>query len=87
VTRYDENRLGLSATTFLLLYLWMGPTAACWLIAIVAIVAAWIALCRRFPAVGYFTYVFFDGFVGGLFGSRGGGYGYGYYYAPRRRRR
>lgn len=77
----DEDRAGLSATTFLLLGIWLGPTAACWLVAIAAIVAGWVWLCRRFPTFGWLTYVFFDGFCGGLFGYRSG-----IYYRPRRRR-
>jgi hypothetical protein len=67
---FDEDRLSISATTFLLLCLWLGPQLACWLIAIVAIVAMWIALCRRFPFLGHLTVVFVGGFVSGLVGGR-----------------
>jgi hypothetical protein len=80
VTHSDDDRIGLSATTFLVLSIWLGPHAAVWLIAITAIIALWIALCRRFPLIGWFTYVFFDGFVSGLFGYRRR------YYYPRTRR-
>ena len=84
----ETDRAGISATTFLMLSIWIGPTAACWLIAIAAIVAGWIWLGHRFPTVGWLTYVFFNSFVlgliGGLFGYRGGYY---YAYRPRTRRR
>ena len=45
-----------------------------------AVVAGWIRLALRFPVVGWLTYVFFDGFFGGLFGYRSA------YYRPRYRR-
>ena len=64
-----------------MLCLWLGPHVACWLIAIAAFVARWVWLCNRFPTVGWFTAVFFDGFLGGPFGYRSG-----IYYRPRRRR-
>jgi hypothetical protein len=80
--RKSKKLLAISAVTFLTLSVWMGPEAACWLIGSAAIVAVWTALCRRFPTVGWFTYVFFNSFVlgliGGLFGYRGGGYRYTY---------
>jgi hypothetical protein len=76
--RKSKELLDLSAVTFLALCVWMGPHAACWFIAIAAIVAGWVWLCRRFPTFGCFTLVFFDGFLGGLFGYRSG------YYRPRR---
>jgi hypothetical protein len=88
MTHADENRLGVSTTTLLMLSIWLGPHAACWLIAIAATVAAWTWLAARFPTVGYLTYVFFYGFFGGLisglFGYRSG---YGYHPRTRRRRR
>jgi 4-hydroxybenzoate polyprenyltransferase len=88
LTRKRETQLGVSAVTFLALSVWIGPTAACWLIGLAAIVAVWAALCRRFPVVGTLTEAFFRGFlpglISGLFGYRGG---YGYYRAARRRRR
>jgi hypothetical protein len=80
MTYSDADRAGLSAVVFLMLCIWLGPQAACWLVAIAAIVAMWVALCRRFPVVGYLTYRFFLGFFGGLFGYRT-------YYRPRYRRR
>jgi hypothetical protein len=72
LTRRDETLLGLSATTFLLLGVWIGPHAACWLVATAAILGAWVALCRRFPIVGYFSRVFLGGFLSGLVGYRSG---------------
>jgi hypothetical protein len=79
----DSDRLGLSATTFLLLGVWLGPHAACWLVAIAAIIAGWIWLARRSPTFGWLTAVFFDDFISGLFGARSGCY----YPRARRRRR
>jgi hypothetical protein len=79
--RRSKELLGVSAVTFLALCIWVGPNAACWFIAIAAIIAVWVALCRRFPTFGWLTFVFFDGFFGGLFG-----YSSGTYYRPRRRR-
>ena len=81
------TQIGISATTFLTLCVWIGPNAACWLIAIAAIVTGWVLLAHRLPVVGWLTYVFFNSFVlgliSGLFGYRGG---YGYYsYRPRYR--
>jgi hypothetical protein len=70
VTKRDEGLIGVSATTFLLLCLWLGPDRAVFPLAGVAIVAGWCLLCRRFPIVGYFTAVFLGGFVSGLFGYR-----------------
>jgi hypothetical protein len=49
----SKDLLGLSATTFLLLCIWLGPNLACFLIAVVALLAAWFALCRRYPAVAW----------------------------------
>jgi hypothetical protein len=71
MTKRDEALLGVSATTFLLLCLWLGPDRAVFLLAVVAIVAMWIAICRKWPIVGYFTVVFLGGFVSGLIGGRG----------------
>jgi hypothetical protein len=68
MTYSDADRAGLSATTFLMLCVWLGPHAAFWLIAITAIVAMWIAMCRRVPTLGYFSGVFIVGFIQGLFG-------------------
>jgi hypothetical protein len=85
VSRRGMKRLWLSAIVYLALCVWLGPTAAFWLTAIGAWTLFWVYLCGRFPILGRFTSVFLVGFIGGLFGSRGG---YGYYsYAPRRRRR
>jgi hypothetical protein len=66
--RRSKDLLGVSATAFLTLCLWVGPHAACWLVATAAIVATWVAICRRFPAVGYLTGIFVVGFVQGLWG-------------------
>jgi hypothetical protein len=78
--------LGTSATTYLTLCVWLGPTAAFWLTVIGGWTLFWFWLCGRFPVLGWFTSAFLTGFIGGLFGARGGGYGY-YSYGPRRRRR
>jgi hypothetical protein len=64
------DRLGLSATTFLMLCIWLGPDRAVFLITVAAIVALWVAVCRRWPIIGYFSIIFLDGFLGGLFGYR-----------------
>ena len=86
--RNPKRLLAVSATTFLLLGIWLGPDRAVFLIMIAAIVAAWIWLAARFPTVGDLTYVFFYGFVGGLFsGLFGYRSGYGYHPRYRRRRR
>lgn len=66
----NSDRLGLSATTFLMLCMWLGPDRAVFLLTAVAIAAAWVALCKRFPTVGFLTGAFFNGLLGGLFGSR-----------------
>ena len=85
VSRRGMKRWWLSATVYLTLCIWLGPTAAFWLTAIGGWTIFWFWLCGRFPVLGRFTSAFLTGFVGGLFGSRGG---YGYYsYGPRRRRR
>ena len=69
------DRAMASALLFLTLCVAWGPDRACFVIVIVAIAATWFALCKRWPLVGYFSVVFFGGFLGGLFG-----------YRPRRRR-
>ena len=71
--RNRAAQLGVSATTFLTLCVWLGPNRACFVIALAAIVAAWVALCRRFPFVGVLTLFFFDVLVSSLL-YRGGGY-------------
>ena len=63
----NSDRLGLSATTFLMLCMWLGPDRAVFLLTAVAIAAAWVALCKRFPTVGFLTGAFFNGLLGGLF--------------------
>ena len=83
--RRSKRALGVTAVTFLTLCVWLGPHAACWLIAIAAVVALWAALCRRFPVVGYLTGAFFRGFVPGLISGLFGYGGYRYY--GRRHRR
>lgn len=58
--RYDKAKrtaqIGVTATTFLTLCMWLGPNRALfglW---------AWFAMCRRYPAVAWM------GFLRGLFG-------------------
>ncbi|MFZ0603089.1 MAG: hypothetical protein WAN05_17330 [Roseiarcus sp.] len=72
MTRADADRLGLSAeaVVFLQLCIWVGPDRAVFGLTVVAIAAAWVALCKRFPTVGFLTSAFFNGFLGGLFGRR-----------------
>jgi hypothetical protein len=86
VSRRGHKRIILSAIVYLMACVWLGPTVAFWLTVITAWTIFWFYLCGRFPVVGSFTSAFLVGFIGGLFGSRGGGYGY-YSYGPRRRRR
>jgi hypothetical protein len=80
-THSRQALIGISATTYLMLCLWLGPHAACWLIALAAIIAGWVWLAYRFPLVGWFTTVFFAGFISGLVGYRAP------YYRPRYYRR
>lgn len=68
--RSSKELLSVSAVTFLALCVWMGPDRACFFVAVAAIIAAWVALCRRFPFVGVLTLLFFDGLVSGLFRRR-----------------
>jgi hypothetical protein len=82
MSKRDEALLGISAVTFLLLCLWLGPDRAVFLLTVVAIVVGWYLLCRRFPIVGHFTAVFIGGFFSGLFNYRSG-----YNYRPLYRRR
>ena len=77
--------LGVSATTYLALAIWLGPHVAFWLTVIGGWTLFWFWLCGRFPILGMFTSAFLAGFIGGLFGSRGAGYAY--YRTPRRHRR
>ena len=86
MTYFDADRTGLSATTFLMLGIWLGPDRAVFLIVVAAIVALWVQVCRRFPVVARLTYVFFNSFVLGLISGLIG-YRSGYVYRPRYRRR
>ena len=79
--RKSKDLLLVSAITFLTLCVAWGPNAACWVIAIAAVIAGWVWLARRYPFAGWLTFVFFDGFIGGLIGYRAA------YYRPRRWRR
>jgi hypothetical protein len=64
---------------YLVLAIGLGVHTAFSLIVAAAVIALWIALARRFPAVGWLTTIFFSSFltglVGGLFGYGGGYYG------------
>lgn len=86
VSRRGMKRWWLSATVYLALCVWLGPTVAFWLTVITAWTLFWFWLCGRFPVLGWFTSAFLIGFVGSLFGSRGGAYYYGPRYRGRRRR-
>jgi hypothetical protein len=55
MTKRDEALLGISATTFLILCIWLGPKVAVLLIFVVAIVTLWFLACRRWPIVAVFT--------------------------------
>ena len=69
-------QIGLSAVTYLMLCIRMGPHRAGFFVAASAILTVWIWLCYRFPLFGIITMIFLSGFIGGLFGWRGGYYGY-----------
>jgi hypothetical protein len=82
VTSYsDEDRAGLSATTFLTLCVAWGPHAAFFLTVTAMLIGMWVLICKRFPFLGHLTVVFIDGFVSGLFDYRSR-----YYYRSRTRR-
>jgi hypothetical protein len=51
----DQHRAGLSATTFLLLGVWLGPDRAVFLLTVIAILTLWFLACRRWPIVAIFT--------------------------------
>jgi hypothetical protein len=72
----------LSATVYLALCVWLGPTMAFWLTVITAWTLFWFTLCGRFPVLGVFTSAFLVGFISGLLNYRSG-----YIYRPRYRRR
>jgi hypothetical protein len=63
MTRRDEALLGISATTFLLLCVWLGPRLACSLLTIIGAMALWLAMCRRWPILASISV----GFLRGLF--------------------
>ena len=83
VSRRGVKRWWLSAIVYLLLCLWLGPTAAFWLTVAGASTLFWFYLCGKWPILGMFTSAVLTGFISGLFGYRGGYYGYRGY---RRRR-
>jgi hypothetical protein len=56
--------LGVSATTYLALCVWLGPNIATFLIVVVAIGAVWFWFAGRFPRTAWVAY----GFLRGLFG-------------------
>jgi hypothetical protein len=64
MTPKRERQLGLSATTFLMLGIWLGPDHAVFLLTVVAILTAWFLACRRWPWFGWFSI----NFIRGLFG-------------------
>jgi hypothetical protein len=66
------QQLGLTAVTFLMLSIWIGPDRACFFILIAAALTVWFWLIRRFPHLGIAAM----GFISGLIGTRG-------YYRPR----
>ena len=51
----DEERLGVSATTYLTLCAWLGIHAAFAFVVVTAIAWIWLALCRRYPMIAIFT--------------------------------
>jgi hypothetical protein len=64
MTKRDEALLGISATTFLILCIWLGPKVAVSLIFVVAIVTLWFLACRRWAIVAVFTLDFVRGLLG-----------------------
>jgi hypothetical protein len=62
MSKRDEALLGISATTFLILCIWLGPHVAFSLIVVSALIAGWVLACRRWPIVAVFTL----GFIRGL---------------------
>ena len=67
-TRFGKPKraaqIGVTATTFLALCVWIGPDRACFLIAIAAILTIWFWLCCRFPTAALIA----TGFIRGLTG-------------------
>jgi hypothetical protein len=64
MTYSDEDRLGVSATTFLTLCIWLGPDRAVFLVTIAAIGSGWFWLCRKWPILGWATLGFIRGLLG-----------------------
>jgi hypothetical protein len=60
----DADRTGLSATTFLILCIWLGPRLACSWLTVVAAVALWAAACRRWPILVSLSASFLRGLLG-----------------------
>jgi hypothetical protein len=63
MTPKRERQLGLSATTFLILCLWLGPHVTVPLLFVIAIAVVWFLACKRWPLFAVFTI----GFLRGLF--------------------
>jgi hypothetical protein len=55
MTARDQELLARSATLYLLLCTWLGIHRAAFVIAVAAILAVWIAACRRWPLAWVFT--------------------------------
>jgi hypothetical protein len=49
--RRSKDLLGVTATTLLMLCIWLGPDRACLFIAIAAVLTIWVLACRRWPLV------------------------------------
>lgn len=64
--RKSKDLLGVSAVTFLVLCVGLGPRLACSLLFVAAIVTVWILAAKRWP---WFA-VFSAGFIRGLFSRR-----------------
>ena len=64
----SRRLLAVSAVTYLALAIFVGVHAAFYLVIASALIALWVALCRRFPVVGILTLAFVSGLLGGLFG-------------------
>ena len=69
-THRSSELLAVSAVTYLALALAFGVHAAFYLVIASVVVAGWVAICRRFPAIGYFSGIFLGGFLSGLIGGR-----------------
>ena len=64
MTARDKELLGLSATIYLLLGVWLGPNRALFVVLLAAIGFGWFRLCARYPKVAWITLSFVRGLAG-----------------------